>query len=270
MKGPFPIVCRAHSGGRLLAEIYTKNNIQMGKLMKDTFDSGFFGVRGNQNIRQVIEDSFDYLNLEEEKKIQNQNLISEAVNNFIDLQIEDLNKPFGWKFGETIFTLPALFDSIPSTKAIHLIRDGRDVMLSRIPARFNPENFDELFNKLIVFGNNHTTHYKNELLNKESIEKYRTELELLHWKTVIEFGKKLRHYTNNYLEVRYEDLCTDPEYTIDKISDFIKIKFNSESREWAKKNASTERIGKWKKEDQNYINSIIQNHSYLLKEYNYL
>lgn len=270
MLGPFPIVCRAHSGGRLLSEIYIKNNIQMGDVHPKTKDTKYFAIRANNNAYHLITQSDVYHNLSNSGKAYFKNISKNLINDYLVKNNIDQELPFGWKFGETLFTLPPILESFPSTKAVHLIRDGRDVMLSRIPARFQFNRFHEAWNRLIVLGSKTMDSYNGEYVTEETIEKYRTEMELLHWVNIAKYSKKLRQYSNQYLEIRYEELCEYPEKTVDKISEYLGIPFNQASREWAKQNASTSRIGKWKNENPDHIERIITPHKSILKEFGYL
>src|SRR5207253_8507044 len=39
--------------------------------------------------------------------------------------------PFGWKYGETLFVMPLIARLFPGARFVHVVRDGRDVCLSR-------------------------------------------------------------------------------------------------------------------------------------------
>jgi len=270
MRGPYVIVCRAHSGGRLLSESFIRNGIQMGNVHPDTKDTKSFAVRGNDIIRECIESSFEYYKIEHAHKLHLQQKMISCINTFVKNEIPFSDQPFGWKFGETLFTAPVLLDAVPTAKVIHLIRDGRDVMLSRIPARFDPNRFHEKFNKLIIFGDSDINYFKGHSLNEENIENMRTELEFLHWKTVVEYSKMVRQNvgSDRYLEIKYEDLCCHPVTTIQKVFDFIDVPTKQVALDWISENASTDRIGKWKHEE--CLIDFDLNSQSLLKEYGYL
>ncbi|MFT6809278.1 MAG: hypothetical protein ACJA01_002514 [Saprospiraceae bacterium] len=269
MKGPFPIVCRAHSGGRLLAEIYEMNGIQMGVTHPKTKDTSSFGVRSNFVIEHVIAYSQEYLDPLYKGKNHLRHMMSQCIHKYIDEEIEDLSKPFGWKFGETLFTLPVVFDTFSNTKAVHLVRDGRDVMLSRSEERFNHTLFHQAFNRVLVTGHKERSKYRGQLINKDVINQYRTELEFLHWKTVVEYGINLRKYNTQYLEIRYENLCQSPQETLKEIFNFIKVKLYPQTIEWAKLNSSLDRIGKWKELEEETLNRYISGTGSVLNELNY-
>lgn len=246
MIGPYVIVCRAHSGGRVLSEAFIKNGIQMGNVRKRTKDTYFFAIRRNHNVKSLIEQSFEYPNMEDSHKEACQKLLRQTVEYYIKNEIDDKNKPFGWKFGETLFLSQIVMDSFPTAKIIHLIRDGRDVMLSRSKARFE-KKIHESFNKLIIFGSNKKTHFLNKPFNEALISKYRNELEIKHWETCVKFGMFCRKYSNQFLEVKYEDLCTEPTSVLSDIFDFLDVPFHDKCKAWANQSINTTRIRKWKK-----------------------
>ncbi len=70
-----------------------------------------------------------------------------------------MNNPFGWKFGLTAFLTPLISDTFPKAKVLHIIRDGRDIMLSRLDIRMPDFIYPEIFiplNRLMMFGNKDT------------------------------------------------------------------------------------------------------------------
>lgn len=268
MKNPLAITCRAHSGGRILSDIYEQAGIQMGSLFPKTKDTIFFSIRKNNIVKELILKSGKYPDFPPKRVEYFKRQMQTCIDQYVQQEIKDTSKPYGWKFGETIFILPYLFDIAPNARVIHLIRDGRDVMLSRIPARFD-DSFHDPFNKRMIFGKASQLKYKGEVLKPEVIDNYRTELELIHWQTVIEFSKRLRVYQNQYMEVRYEDLCQNPKEVLNTISEFIEVPFDKNIYKWAVENISASRIAKWKKEDINKIKEVSQIAESTLREYGY-
>ena len=85
--------------------------------------------------------------------------------------------------------------SLPEARFIHLIRDGRDVALSR-EGRIAAEEM---------------TVERHALIWKRRINRARGQV------------PRLKHYT----EVRYEDLVRDPEPTLRKICEFIELPYDA-------------------------------------------
>ena len=93
--------------------------------------------------------------------------------------------------------------AFPAAKFIHVIRDGRDVALSKRKVGWTGTRSKDPIKQLICAA--------------------------ISWKMAIKYGqiygKKLG---NNYLEVRYEDIICNLDEVLKKIGDFAKIKIDRE------------------------------------------
>lgn len=265
-QGPFPIFCRGHSGGRLACEAYIRNGIQMGNVHPQKKDTSFLNV-GNPYIRRIILNAFNYEMQNIMKKKYYQYLMKQCIKEFHQNEIHS-NEPFGWKLGLTTFAMPVVLDTFPNAKVLHIIRDGRDIMLSRLNARIG--NFNDPINSVTVFGNAIVTKYKSERLTPSTIEKYRNELEMMHWVTAVRYGMQGRKYKDRYLEIRYEDMCLKPIEIFSEVFDFLKIPFLDTTKKWLKENARTDRIGKWKKLSKEEMKAPLEIGGELLKELGYV
>ncbi len=217
----FPIVGRGHSGGRFACEAYIRNGIPMGLVHKARKDTFFFGQ--NPTILKLILSANEYQtnNLAVGKK-QKKELLK-CVHQYYLEEIR-VKKSFGWKLGITAFLTPLILDTFPKAKVLHIIRDGRDIMLSRLDIRMPDVYYPEIFiplNRLTMFGNKNVEIFKGNPLTSETVKKYRNDLEMLHWVTSVKYGMKGRKYKNNYLEIRYEDMCVKPVETFAEVFDFL-------------------------------------------------
>lgn len=97
----------------------------------------------------------------------------------------DKSPPYTWK-------TPKLQDALPEARFINLIRDGRDVALSLGEVSWGPGDVNE------------------------SAHKWVNELTLARRR-----ARRLRKGT--YLEVRYEDLVTDPEPILREVAEFVRL-----------------------------------------------
>jgi len=238
----YPIFCRGHSGGRLLCEAFQRNGIQMGNVSEERKDTLFFSADQPQ-LQQIILNAFSYPHVNLQSKKYYQALMQQCLQTFIDTDNIDPTQPLGWKHGISLFCMPVLLDAFPTAKVIHLIRDGRDVMLSRLNARIG--NLHDPLNRLVVFGDATVTHYEGEPLETTTVEKYRNELELWHWVTAVKYGLLGRNYPKQYLEIRYEQLCQQPVATCEQIFAFLNVPFKSETKAWLQQKVYTHRIAKW-------------------------
>jgi hypothetical protein len=267
MKGPYPIICRGHSGSRLLCEAFRRNGIWMGLSENKQRDAEEFG-QGNPVVRYLIQDGFRYSGLGDIPKKQLQNLmmtlVEQSKNNCPN---PEEKVAFGWKRAITTFACEIFLDAYPEAKTVHLIRDGRDAMLSRLNVRMG--NLRDPINRLVVFGDPGIADYHGKPLDEQVVKQYRNEIEMHHWVTAVSFGMKARAYGDRYLEVRYEDLCSHPEETMKRVFEFLDVPFLAESREWVQANASVKSIGKWKGREEE-LRDAIQIGEPLLTELGYV
>ncbi len=224
--------------------------------------------QGNPVVRYLIQDGFRYSELSDAARMQLQRLmtalVEESRRNCPD---PDEKVAFGWKRAITTFACEAFLDAYPEAKTVHLIRDGRDAMLSRLNVRMG--NLRDPINRLVVFGDPSMSHYRGKPIDQDVVKEYRNEIEMHHWVTAVSFGMKARRYGDRYLEVRYEDLCAHPENTLSRVFEFLDVPFIDESREWIKENASVRAIGKWKGREEE-LKDAIQIGEPLLKELGYV
>lgn len=129
-------------------------------------------------------------------------------------------KIFGDKDPRCIEFIPSLYKFFPHSYLIHVIRDPRDVIVSRMNASWS-------------MGRNILHH----------IFAYRVQFQLGR-----ELGNKF--YKERYFEIVYEDLLANPINVIKKLCSFIDIPYSQEMMNFgdhAKKIVSNEEM-QWKKE----------------------
>ena len=240
-RGPFPIFCRGHSGGRLVCEAFIRNGIDMGEVSRERKDTSWFADT-NPKVHRLVMNSLRYPALTPEEQAAWQERTRECIEGYVQSRIRGPG-PFGWKMGFTLFMMPMVLDSFPSARAVHLIRDGRDVMLSRLNARMD---FLSALNRLVVFGDAEVSTWRGAPLSEDTVAAYRNELEMQHWVTAVSFGLRGRAYGNRYLEVRYEDICSDPIPQFERLFDFLEVPFLPGTKSWLERCVYSTRVGKWR------------------------
>ncbi|MDQ7051660.1 MAG: sulfotransferase domain-containing protein [candidate division KSB1 bacterium] len=239
----------------------------MGNVTEHHKDTVYFSIRTNERVRELILNAYNYLNCDGAEKQTLKEVARKTVLRFVESEIQH-NGPFGWKIDPTMFIMPVVLDTFPTAKAIHIIRDGRDVMLSRLDARI--EQIDDPVNKLMVFGRTDVDSFEGEPLEKRWIKKLRNELEMQHWVTSVEYGLRGKSYADRYLEVKYEDICHNPIEIFQKIFDFLEVPFQESTKEWLKKAVSPRRIGKWCHLPPQALKRPLEIGGHLLEKLNYL
>jgi hypothetical protein len=143
--------------------------------------------------------------------------------------LEDADAPWGWKFPRTILMLPFVHEMYPSMKAVHLVRDGRDMAFSR------NQNQVRAIGPMVLS--------ESELKRRGSIRSIK------FWARVnvaaARYGET-RCGGGNYLRFRYEDVCSNPGEAVVRLLDFLDCPASRESmrtvaREVVKPSASTRR-----------------------------
>jgi len=254
MKGPFTIICRNHSGSRVLCEAFRQNGFWMGSCENKTRDAREIS-HFMPEVRKLVEAAFRYPELPPAKKERLQQKMRKLVAKVEDNCPDPESKiAYGWKRVITTFTVQIFLEAFPAGKVVHLIRDGRDVMLSRSIQKMS--RLDDPFYRLVVFGDANMSEYRGRPLTTEVIEAYRNEIEMIYWTTVVGFGMKGRMYPRQYLEVLYEDLCSSPVATLSRIFEFLEVPFYPQTKAWAVENVHTTRICKWKNDEQQLKDAI--------------
>lgn len=191
-----------------------------------------------------------------------------AFQKIVDMIIEELASQHDEKFviwgdksAMSILFIEYIYRAYPNSKYINLIRDGRDVVSSYI------EGGEE------AFGD-----YSDAV---HSAKRWKKSLEKWKWLTNVAKPEQL-------LEIKYEDLVSNPDATVRKICLFLEIDFESEMleiRSIVKKRNMTQikhyrnlsnpinisSIGKWRRylneDDMTKIQPIIERQ---LSEYGYV
>lgn len=171
--------------------------------------TSFGDLNRRENIRQVLEAMykqsasfldtdlhgvrFEIDRLTEEFQAEERNTIPLLLSGLYEKNAQGEGKRrWGEKTPYYVLHMPLLLEMFPGAKFIHVIRDGRDVLLS-------------LFGRQDDFG------VYNSYFGAKYWEQYVATGQ--HW------GKRLG--PESYLELRYEDLVSEPETTVRRILAFL-------------------------------------------------
>jgi hypothetical protein len=123
----------------------------------------------------------------------------DAVRSFYTLYAETQGKTrWGDKTPEYVEFMRPISRAVAEARFVHVIRDGRDVALSRIK-------------------------WRQERSGKTPPVRRMAR----RWKEAITVARKQARRVPHYLEVRYEDLVAEPEPTLRRICEFTELEFDS-------------------------------------------
>jgi len=213
---PSPVVIfnKSHSGSRLLAELVEEAGVFMGAHQNESRDS----LDMLELVQHLVRTYYpDYTALWDGRAADDPvfpQLARDAVERH--LQGYPGGRAWGWKLCETVFILPVVDFLFPRARYIHLIRDGRDVAFSDHHA---PDN---AFWRKVYFNTDRIRSWQSLPLTWKDYRRRSHIYNALHWANSIlvgrTYGMMLR---DEYLEVRYEDLCLDFERTAGRVLSFI-------------------------------------------------
>lgn len=159
---------------------------------------------------------------------------------------------WGWKAPRTIYLLPFLHAKFPGLKFIHLIRDGRDMAFS--------ENQNQL-----------RKHGRAVLSLSERWSYPKPVRSILLWERVnlraALYGEM--HLRENYLRIRFEDLCRASIQSSRRIVQFLHAEVDAEAIARAEISPPVS-IGRWQEESPEIVAEIEHAASTALKKFGYM
>jgi Sulfotransferase family len=156
---------------------------------------------------------------------------------------------WGWKEPRSILLLPFLHEILPSLKFLHVIRDGRDMMLSSNQ------------NQLRKHGGAYLGRPVDLSSPLDSVELWaRLNLEAAR------YGAE--HLGDRYFRVRFEDICSNPALVAAEMFEFIGLEGDPEDA--AAEVDPPESIGRWREQDPALLSRVEQVAGEALREFGYL
>lgn len=203
LSGASPIVIGAlgGSGTRAIVSILRRSGVFMGNWVDSRTED-------SQSIRVFLSKWFNHLL--QEYFHENGNIPKEVTTHFLDavrvhrLGISsDQSAIWGWKNPRNMWLLPFYAKFFPNLKFIHIVRDGRDMALSKNNNLLNHSGD-------VILG----PHWRNDLVNSQ-LELWRVGNLYARENAINLLGEK------NYLLLKYEDICRQPDIAIERLLYFI-------------------------------------------------
>ncbi len=200
---PVVVFNKSHSGSRVLARLLQAGGVFMGEDRNESEDAADM-LRLVQPLVERYYPEFAGLMRDGDASLE------PLVDSVLDHQLRGRcpGQRWGWKLCETLYILPVLHRIFPDGWFVHLIRDGRDVAFSDHVAPVEP------FWRKVYFDTDRIAAWNGRRLDHRSYQSAPHVFNARHWVNSVTVA---RHYGAmigaRYLEIRYEDLVSDPQDT---------------------------------------------------------
>ncbi len=211
---PIILTGRGGSGTRLLSEIAQSAGVFLGNRLNPSQDSLEWA---SLFYEMVVNNS-----LNRKKGVVNQtdkwdSLLISTARDVLEQSNWNSGQLWGWKLPESMLIVPELFSAFSGAKLVHLVRHPVDSSLRRshLTSRMNnPIGRAVLKSAYEHAGLELKPPGKNRAYMQNAIS-WRYQVE-----TVTEFARKNLN-SDQYLEIRFEDFCEDPDTVQKKLLQFI-------------------------------------------------
>ncbi len=245
---PIIIIGMHRSGTALLAKILKELGVFIGYKLQEDNESLFFN-KINRYIFSFFNIDWDYpksislSQLKNNKKVKLKNKINYWLNSkkFKDYlgpnkfeaykNPSDIDFPWSWKDPRNTYTLPIWLDFFPRAKVIHIYRHGVDVasslrirLLKAKSLSFYKQVYSFLQAKLTGRYTRSLKIRLKELGKKQVV--YRLEGGLDLWVKYMKEAQNAKNYTDDYFELKYEELLENPVPLIHDLAKFCNITVN--------------------------------------------
>jgi hypothetical protein len=249
---PLVIGATGGSGTRVLAKIAQRVGYFFGTNLNQPQDAlEFLGYHDKWINRYIRKDA--PLSPEETEEMRQD--LSATLVRHLGENLHRVTEPgfrWGWKAPRSIYFLPFFHAQFPALKYIHVLRDGRDM----------------------AFSKNQNQLRKNGKAILTLKERWLLPLpvrSLLLWDRVnlkaADFGETV--LGENYLSIRFEDLCQEPVKTVERILRFLNV--DADAEELARSEISPpSSIGRWRSQSPEMIARLEKVGERSLRRFGYL
>lgn len=210
MSGPLVIGATGGSGTRVIARLARHAGYDLGRNLNEAEDALEFYSFHEKWINPFMSAQNRGAELPKTKAEEMQKEFRAALDRHHPATSQS-EKDWGWKAPRSIYLLPFLHGQLPNLKFIHVLRDGRDMVLSA--------NQNQL-----------RKHAPAVLTWRERLFRPPPERAMLLWARVnlnaARFGEN--DLGDNYLRVRFEDLCAKPVETTAQVMNFLGARVDPE------------------------------------------
>ena len=258
MQSPVLFLAKGHSGTRLISQLLEKCGVYMGCVenLNDVYDSLPFTY---QFQRALLPGNFEY---GKGCIIKNPKKIKEKFQKCKSAHLKDYKKGrWGLKTCDGMFSFPMYNMVMPNAKYIELIRDSKDVILSRdgrCHLTFHDQNIRQRFweyFKIVTFGiSNDINKFKYFIDNPNSYKILFRHRFMIQAKSCVEHYRQMNLLRKdgfvtreNTIKISYENFCNNPIRVSKRLCKFLKLPFTKKAEEFCRNEVYTGSLKKWEK-----------------------
>jgi hypothetical protein len=200
-----------------------KNHVPSLETLKD-LDTFFSLLRTTHDLQHFPEAELIFRTVKQ-RLAQEHNRTYERFYRYVLEEYAKINgaKRYGEKTPSNVRYLKQLIQIFPNAQIIHIVRDPRAVVASRLKM---PWTADDVV------------------------------INILKWKVDILYGKEFPKDIASYLELRYEDLVSNPEHQLNRICEFVGEEYDSRMMEYYKTSKKHIKAEPWKEGTYRPVNTI--------------
>ena len=162
---------------------------------------------------------------------------------------------WGWKFPETYLIAPYVARTFPLARYLHLVRDGRDLAF-KSHLTDNPRH---RVGRAVLRACNarglpdHLRAAASWAYQVDRFDAFRSELP-----------------PSDVFDIRFEDLCTAPRQTAERLSAFLGVPMTDACREYAETGIDTLKVAQYREQDARLVDDVERRIAGTLRRYRYL
>ena len=248
---PLIIGATGGSGTRVVARLARQANFNLGTHLNEADDALEFRSFHDEWINRFLVAEQRQAKLPNDEAEQMAQAFHEIVARHLS-RADRTNAHWGWKAPRSIYLLPFLHAQFPDLKFIHVLRDGRDMAFSK--------NQNQLHK-----------HGPAVLTRRERWFNSQPGQAILLWERVnlraAEYGQS--RLGENYLAVRFEDLCQAPVETTARLLRFLEADLDAVAIAGVEI-APPLSLGRWRKQPARLISKLERLAAVSLRKFCYI
>ena len=249
---PVVLMGRGHSGTRVLAFACAELGIQLG--VSEDLATGDADDRPfTDSVKSLCLRTLGLMRPEDVRR-RDLRIFQHAVYGYY-VRLGTPDGLWGWKFPETYLVAPLVARAFPRARYLHLVRDGRDIA-------FKEHLTDNPRRKL-----------GKRILARRSALGLPRFLQAAHsWSYQVDGFDEFRKSVSpdQVIDIRFEDLCLEPEQTIARLCRFLDTEFTSGCRDYLRRSINTAKVSQYRENEPDRTRQVEAAVGDTLRRYGYL